>query len=229
MTHGISVVTCSETGTCPILEQSLDLSMTPPWFVEEIVCERETESITKAFNRGAKRAKGDVLIFTHDDVESFTSHRLLWDAARLACRKTVGVIGAAGAYRLDGTGIWWNGDGLSGACLHKDNKKVWMSAFGPYCRVVVLDGVFLMICRESFETLGGFDESLPGFDFYDVDLTLRAHLAGFKNYTFPFHLLHHSVGETQGRTGWHNNRDLFLKKFEGYLPVEVEPSQVPEE
>jgi len=78
-----------------------------------------------------------------------------------------------------------------------------------------------------FRALGGFDaESFPGWHFYDVDITFRAHLAGYRNYVIPFPVLH---GEIPRRgypwDDWKVAREVFARKFEGKLPVHLQSRQ----
>ena len=186
----------------------------------EIIVTVAGDSIAKKYNAGAARAKGDVLIFTHSDVELLSSRAMIGSAISVLARPSIGILGIAGARVLNNNAIWWAmNDQLSGACLHTDDKGHWMTAFGRYGRVVVLDGVLLMMTRRTFELVGPFDEAFPGFDYYDIDLTLRAHLAGFLNVTYPLHVLHHSVGEVKNKQGWHDARQQFIQKWREVLPV----------
>ncbi len=82
--------------------------------------------------------------------------------------------------------------------------------------VEILSGAFLMIKREVFEKINGFDE-----DFFmygeDIDLSIRINQAGYKNY----YLGAISVTHLKGGSTTYNNKyiedfydamDLFVKK-----------------
>ena len=188
----------------------------------EIVVTVGAESIAKAYNAGAAKAQGETFLFTHSDVEILTSRAMLGGAIHDLQRKESGVLGIAGTRVLQDTAVWWDSSikrELSGACMHTDKNTTWMTTFGHYGRVVVLDGVFLMMRREVFEKVGPFDEDFPGWDYYDIDFTLRVHLAGFINSTYPLHILHHSLGNRINNEGWKKNRAQFQKKWTEILPV----------
>lgn len=186
----------------------------------------DAKSIARGYNEGASSVHvGDeVLIFTHDDVEILSS-RIQLEAAAELCRKPgVGIVGVAGTRLLSPTGIWWDtmtGSG-SGACLHTDGTKVWPNGYGMFGRVAVLDGVFLMMSRKVFDLLKGFDAQIPGFEFYDIDITFRAtQVHHLKNYTYPLQIIHHSQGATDARPQWHENRKQFVATWKHRLPFSV--------
>lgn len=189
----------------------------------EIINSVGHESIAKAYNSGAAKASGQIYLFTHSDVEVMTSRRSMEEAMATAAAENAGILGIAGARVLRESAVWWEQrDQLSGACVHTDKGQYWMTAFGPYGQVCVLDGVFLMMSRRVYERLAGFDESIPGWDFYDVDISLRAYRAGLINMTFPLMILHKSIGDTSKKPGWHANREAFAAKWKTELPVVCE-------
>lgn len=218
----LSVITCHPTSPeLPGLQNSFVAHVGPDG--SELICTVAASSIAKAYNQGAARAKGKVLLFTHSDVEILCSRRGMEEAMATAAADNCGVIGIAGARVLREDAVWWSAkDQLSGACMHTDKGQYWMTAFGPYGQVVVLDGVLLMMSRAVFDKVGGFDESIPGWDYYDVDFTLRSYQAGFINITFPLQILHRSIGDTSKKPGWHMNRGIFLERWKAKLPVVLE-------
>jgi hypothetical protein len=180
------------------------------------------KSIARAYNRGYSQARGTHVLFVHSDVEVLTSKGMLWGAMHNCDQQAVGILGIAGSNLLDDDPVWWANRERSGACLHVDGEKTWMTEFGPYGRVIVLDGVFLMMRTELLRMIGGFDESFPGWDFYDIDISLRSHLAGYINMTYPLHILHHSVGDVKEKKGWHDNKARFVEKWKDVLPINQE-------
>ena len=215
----LSIITCHPSSDeVPTLRHSVEANM--GLGDTEIVVSIAPSSIASAYNHGAHRAVGHFLLFTHSDVELLTSRSVLAAALRTANDPKIGVVGIAGTRVLNQNSIWWSiGDQLSGACMHTDGQSHWMTAFGRYGRVVVLDGVVLLMRREVFDKVGGFDETFPFFDYYDIDLTLRVHLAGLMNATYPLHVLHHSLGDTRNKPQWDLNRRQFTEKWKAVLPV----------
>src|SRR5207245_6570518 len=95
----------------------------------------------------------------------------------------------------------------------------WPGGEAIFGSVVVLDGVFFMCRRRTFEQLGGFDDQMfRGYHFYDIDITLRAHLAGLRNYAAPISLYHHSLGIYDEI--WEGTRQVFVRKHSGRLPCQ---------
>ena len=61
---------------------------------------------------------------------------------------------------------------------------------GNYRTAVLLDGVFLCMRRDLYGTVR-FDETLPHFHGYDVDICLQTIIAGYTNYVIYDVLLEH--------------------------------------
>lgn len=187
------------------------------------------DSIFTAYNAGASLAVGDTLVFLHDDVQLMCNYLSFEQPLKMVGKPFCGWLGAAGSTVLDQDAIWWNANhqDLRGMVAHPgDNEfKVqwnhwpWGQAaqFGP---VVVLDGCFLMIDKQKFERIGGFDaESYSGFHFYDIQATFQAHRQGFQNRACPIPLVHTSPGKPNET--WHANRKIFVGKYEKQLPCRL--------
>jgi GT2 family glycosyltransferase len=143
-------------------------------------------------NLGARHAAGDVLIFLNDDVEPLDSE---WLTAMLAHanRRDVGVVGAkliypSGAIQHAGLVI---GIMEGAGHLHRNTFGSPYWNWLPFTRnVSAVTGACLAIRKSVFEELGGFDESFP-VNYNDVDLCLRARLAGYEVIVEPAALLRH--------------------------------------
>lgn len=129
-------------------------------------------------NLGAQRASGELLFFLNPDTE-------LWPGA------IASLVAAAGPRpRAIITAKLMNPDGSVNACgldLHCTGLATCRglgddsAAYPGLHRVALLSGAALVIAREVFEELGGFDDEY--FMYYeDVDLSLRARLAGLTLY-----------------------------------------------
>ena len=107
--------------------------------------------------------------------------------------------------------------------VHTTEEGTWSNSYGQFDQVLVLDGLCLILRKSLFEELEGYHYGgMPpygGYDFYDIDLTFRAHLAGYKNYTTPLLIEHQSLG-IQKET-WFKNKDLFIEKYRQYLPARL--------
>lgn len=207
---------------------------------DEIVVIRDAPSMAVAYNEGANRSKNNRICFTHNDVGLRASE--YWDDVVLDAlfkKFPVGFLGVAGSKDLFPDGRWYvDGNRMAGACFHgqfyapdqpapqgairlPDGRSYleWYTAYGDFGRVVVLDGVLLISTKELLEEIGGFDEdSYPkAWHYYDLDASLRAHLAGRHNITIPAFVRHLSVGSFNDQ--WSLTKGEFLKKWDGKLPV----------
>jgi GT2 family glycosyltransferase len=72
---------------------------------------------------------------------------------------------------------------LSKTRLYNRNRKDWVEEF-QIAEVDILNGAYMLVRRAALLETGLFDERffVAG---YDIDLTYRMRLAGFKNYYFP--------------------------------------------
>jgi len=170
----------------------------------EVVGIHDARSLAEAYNRGAAKARGDVLIFAHDDIELRTSDF----AARLfAHLDRYDGVGVAGASRI--TGPRWDHAGqrhIHGHVLHvppEGKPGVLLMAAGfqrPVCEDVrVLDGVFVAVHRRVWEKHHFDFKTFDGFHGYDLDFTRRASEAGAR-FAVPLDLLllHRSTGRYGG-------------------------------
>ncbi len=149
----------------------------------------------RAFNLGARRAQGRYLVFLHDDVLPQGG----WlDALRSVAEAdpAVGVVGAKllhpGTLQVQHAGLafgptrtpyaiyeGWNAD--HPAVDHQRDFRA-------------LSGACLLVRREQFLALGGFDEGYPG-GYEDVDLCLRYGKAGARVVYAPGAVLEHHARE----------------------------------
>jgi hypothetical protein len=185
------------------------------------------------YNAGAAQSGADVLVFLHHDIRLLASAMALQRPLELLRDPSTGFIGVCGAVRLNAFGTWW-GDlpqpqvmaGCRGFVGYPDanpfsmNFFSWPGGASVFGQVLVVDGVFLMCHRRTFEKLGGFDDkTFKGFHFYDIDMTLRAHLAGLRNYVAPIPLFHASKGNYD--QVWEAARQVFVNKHAGRLPCQL--------
>ena len=155
-------------------------------------------------NEGAKASQGDYLLFLNNDVEVLTTD-WLEHLIRLASRPEVGVAGATLIYpdgSIQHTGLFPRPDGR------------WIHAYrgqpGDYpgdfdelrhARTVpAVSAACLMIRREQFLAVEGFDEHLP-VTYNDVDLCCRASSLGLLVAVSPAARLLHFECLSRGFSG----------------------------
>ena len=147
---------------------------------------------------------------------------------QLSGQEDAGFFGVAGATSLHPFAAWWNEPTLSGAVLHTVNSgPIRLNAFGPYGRVAVLDGLFLAARAKVFKAMEK-PQATKCFHFYDMELCLRAHLAGKKNWTLPLLLLHASGGDEHLDSEWRMAAAGFADRFEETLPLNLSTDALPD-
>jgi hypothetical protein len=202
-----------------------------PWNL--IVVDGNQYDMFSGFNHGAGQAKGEVLVFVHDDVQFLGNPLTMATPLKLLEDPKVGFVGVAGTRLLEAGGCWWGRNVMRdvlascrGMAWHRAENEfglhvnVWPPGGGQFGRVLVLDGILLMCHRRTFDRLGGFDDrNYQGFHFYDIDITFRAAQEKLANFAAPIPLLHQSDGPV--REGWETNRQVFLRKFGHLLPASI--------
>ncbi len=155
----------------------------------------------KVNNYGALCSEGAVLLFLNNDTEALNSDWLI-NMLRHAIRKDVGAVGAKLFYP-DGT-IQHAGIvvGVGGVAVeyHKGFDGAEAGYFNRLAivhNVAAVTGACLMLRRELFDTVKGFDESYA-LAYNDVDLCLRLMELGYPTVWTPFSELLHSESKTRG-------------------------------
>lgn len=180
----------------------------------EIIAIHDARSLAEAYNRGVARSRGDVIVFSHDDVEHLKPD---FAAELLASLERVDIVGAAGTTRC--IDAYWAAAGhphVHGACAFPDaGGKVRFAIYGVEAPLVTgiqaLDGMFFAARREAFERVRFDEETFDGFHGYDVDFSYAAHKAGLRvGVNNRFLVLHHSAGRFA--EAWLGYRARFLAK-----------------
>jgi hypothetical protein len=151
----------------------------------EIIGIHDARSLAEGYNRGLRRACGDIVIFSHDDV-TFLDEQF---AQKIGERmQTWDVLGFAGASRLTYP-IWFAArEHLTGAVCH------WMQHHAGYLfltlygaqdwpvvgGIEVLDGLCMIVRREVAAAIGFDSDAFDSWHLYDCDFSFAAHLAGHK-------------------------------------------------
>jgi GT2 family glycosyltransferase len=150
-------------------------------------------------NIGARHANGDYLLFLNNDIE-VQSPAWLESMIGLAGNPQVGVVGATLLYP-DGTlqhaGIEQTADG-DWQHVHRGRELSDTNFRHAEC-VPAVSGACLMMRRDRFLELGGFDERFP-ITHNDVDLCLRARQRGWLTAITPHAQLMHFESLTRGHS-----------------------------
>jgi tetratricopeptide (TPR) repeat protein len=186
----------------------------------EIIGIHDASSLCEGYNRGAARASGEILVFSHDDIEIVTADfaaRLLGHLSRHD------LVGVAGTTRLIG-GSWTYAGwphlcGQVGSRVMKPGSLT-VTVYGlqghAAANVQALDGVFLAARREVVERIRFDEETFDGWHLYDLDFSFSAHLAGFRIAVCQDICLIHDSSGTY-RADWQRYVERFEDKHRGRL------------
>ena len=180
----------------------------------EILQIGDAKSLCEAYNRGVAQTSGDVLIFSHDDIEIVSD-----DFAGRLMRHMMSndIVGVAGTSRLAGPAwIMAGWPHVHGCIAHQlgDRNNLTFECYGPASGAIAIqavDGVFFAVRRSVFDKVT-FDAGMfDGFHLYDIDFSFTAFTAGFR-IAVPWDILlvHQSGGQYDAN--WQRYSEKFVKK-----------------
>lgn len=187
----------------------------------EFILIEDAKGLAEGYNRAVTRARGDILVFSHDDLEIISSD---FRKRLLGHLRQYDVLGIAGTRLL--CNAFWPGLGppyVYGQVAHPnpDRKSAEILIFSNGARAVgqmmALDGVFLCAKRHVVEAVPFDEQTFDRFDLYDVDFTLRAFSAGFNLAVCSDLLLIHGSRGIFGDE-WLKYARLFDAKHAAMLP-----------
>jgi glycosyltransferase involved in cell wall biosynthesis len=192
--------------------------------IEVIEIINNGESLTKAYNRGLKQAKNDIVVFCHDDLTIETNQWGKKLTKMFEKNPEFGIIGVAGSKNMPESGQWWaNPKKMYGRVAHTHEGKTWLSAYSDDLgqtleEVVVCDGVWFALDKTRIKK--EFNENVEGFHFYDVTFAFENYLEGVKvGVTTAIRINHQSIGMTN--EAWEKNRADFSEAYQSNLPVNI--------
>jgi glycosyltransferase involved in cell wall biosynthesis len=215
-----SVIICSiDAGKYAHIVQSYERLLASRAF--EIIGIHDARSLAEAYNRGIARARGDILVFSHDDI-------LILDdgfAGKLEQHLASGfeLIGFAGAKAVS-DGYWWSAGPAQqyGAVGHAPPgiSKLSLHVYGiedvAISPAQVIDGLCMVASRRAVEALRFDAETFDHFHLYDLDYSFSLHQRGLQvGVVHDIPLLHMSVGSFGAH--WQEQRQRFVRKHAAAL------------
>ncbi|NTV51386.1 MAG: glycosyltransferase [Candidatus Firestonebacteria bacterium] len=190
----------------------------------QVIRHEKNEGFVNACNRGAQAAKGKYLLFLNNDTVPLSG----WLEAMLRLAESDPVIGAVGAKLMYPDGKLQE----AGALIFNDGSG-WNFGRGDdpakaaYNRVAEVDycsGACLLVRRNLFEQLQGFDKRYVPAYYEDTDLCFGLRKLGFKVMYCPEAAVVHFEGVTAGtnlQTGYKKyqalHRETFARKWKREL------------
>ncbi len=192
-----------------------------------LIDNQDNEGFVKACNQGAAVAKGKYLVFLNND----TIIKPGWLRHLIETAESDSQVGAVGSTliypdgRLQEAGsiIWRDGNGWNyGRGKDPEEKRFKYAREVDYC-----SGSSLLVRKDLFDKLWGFDERYAPAYYEDADLCFGIRSLGYKVIYQPLSRLIHYEGVTAGtdiKSGFkqhqESNRALFVKKWRDVLQHE---------
>ena len=161
--------------------------------IEKIILDnRENKaynSASSALNDGARKSKGDILFFMHQDI-------YLWDKSAITRivdylnDNKEAIVGAAGIATSDGFAHF-------DIDMRMDGKKYAWGTNGENMEAYTLDECLLVMLRQKWEQLKFDEVTCDNWHFYGADICMSNILHGGKNIIFPLHICHDSFGSPE--------------------------------
>lgn len=201
----ISVIICSaDNGRIEKVKANIAATIGVPYEILVITNAKELGGICKGYNTGAAEAAYDILCFVHDDVTFLTPEWGVRTAAHFVQQEALGLIGLAGSrYKSAAISGWATGQPAFDCCnifqVGKSGapQRVYLHPAGQPDNLVsvrTLDGVWLCMRKTVWQQYPFNEEKLPGFHFYDLDISLRVSQRYMAGVVFDIDLVHDSMG-----------------------------------
>lgn len=185
----------------------------------EIIGIHDAKSLCEGYNRGARKARGEVLVFSHDDIEIVSPDFAARLLGHLQQHDLVGVAGTTLLVDASWTAAGWpHAHGHIARRDAPDNYTCYVvGVHGErVAQVRAVDGALFAIRRRVLDTLEFDEDSFDGWHMYDVDFSFAAYLAGYSCAVCnDIVLLHESGGRIDA--AWQAAAERFRKKYAGRL------------
>lgn len=225
----ISLIICSRCEKPdPALAENIRQTVGVPYEIVWIDNSRGQYSIFEAYNIGVDRAKGDVLCFMHEDIV-FHSHDWGRTVERHLSKPQVGAVGVAGGNvvldRFDWRfyGDFYHTYMMQGAFTVTEQPEYTILAYPPkeclpLFQVAVIDGVWMCMRRDLFNTVRFDDVTFHDFHLYDTDICMQINAMGLGVFVTNDVLLEHRSEGTFSR-GFTDALQVFFNKWRNDLPI----------
>jgi len=195
-----------------------------------VIDNEDNRGFVDACNQGAAAARGTYLVFLNNDTVVLPD----WLRHLTATIEGDGKIGAVGSLFLypdgliqeAGAGVWRNGAAFHyGWGESPDDRRFNFAREVDYC-----SGASLLIRRDLFEQLGGFDSRYAPAYYEDVDICFGVRSLGYKVVYQPMSRIIHYEGATAGRdtsTGYKRYQVINQAKFAAKWRETLERENLP--
>lgn len=188
----------------------------------ELIAIRNARSLAEGYNRAVDLASGEILIFSHDDVEFLDP--VSWLPRLKSHLSRFDLVGLAGTTRLVAPAWAQAGPPYTfGQVAELDGKtepfRVLICGIPGRAvpQIQALDGLFFAVQRHVLDQVRFDEVTFDGFHGYDIDFTYSAYRAGFRlAVATDLPVLHASQGNFDAR--WEIYARRFMDKHGPHLP-----------
>lgn len=180
-----------------------------------------------AYNRALVQARGEILVFLHDDVFFMENDwgRVLQEKFR---DPAVGLVGVAGTQYLFAAPLPWYSAGrpfVFGQVVQESGHEQHVALYSRQdadAEVVAADGLLLAMRGELFRRGLRFDEAtFDRFQLYDMDICMQVRQTHRLLVTRDVKVKHLSLGDFGD--SWRFYAERFVAKYAGRLPARCGP------
>lgn len=191
--------------------------------IHEFILIDDAKSLCEGYTRGLAQSKGDLLIFSHDDIEFVLPNVAVTLEQHLSRYDAVGIGGTTKL--IDGAWVTAGDPFTHCLVIYPDpgdttmhTVKICGAAPLNIGNIQALDGCFIA-CRRVLAEKVGFDvKTFDGFHLYDLDFTFRAYLMGFNLAVCrDLPLIHTSQGNPDEE--WNKYKLRFEAKHRSHLAI----------
>ena len=178
-------------------------------------------SIFSAYNEGAKRARGNILCFVHDDL---LFKEINWGnkiSQILSEDNNIGVVGVAGSHFLPRAPFyWWSSPFISEHNLTCGKECFnWLHPESSLVDAVACDGMCMFFRKTIFEKIRFDEDHFKGFHCYDMDICMQVLQEGYRVCITNEILVDHQWQEQYQNNELEKWLDVFYEKWNQSLPI----------
>lgn len=188
----------------------------------KIIHNKENYQFLVNCNRACKKAKGKYLVFLNND----TQVQKFWLKSLVELMEMQENIGLAGSKLVYPNGLVQEAGGIvwkdANVLQYGNGRQAGEGELNFLRETDYISGASIIIRKELWDEIGGFDERFAPAYYEDVDLAFQVREKGFKVVYQPESEVVHFEGmssdlENEQLRGSKKNRELFFKKWEGVL------------
>lgn len=226
----ISLIICSTRPTTkPELVENIRTTIGVDYEIVHIDNSQRKYNIFEAYNLGVQRAKGEFLCFMHEDIQY---RKVGWGriVETFLSQDFMGALGVAGGHvvlsELDWRFFGFGHIRLAQGTTSIEPSPIYYLSY-PYTpsktheglkQVATIDGVWMCMRKELFDTIRFDDQHFHDFHLYDSDICMQVNLLGKGVFiTDEVFLEHQSEGTFS--EGYRDSLNIFFKKWAGILPL----------